>query len=87
MTWKYLPSLNSVLHMLGKNFRRYILRHFSTCNFFSEKGSDILCKSSLKETICMKCLILFSGKTKKNISLSSVEFTHSMLNVNNSPHF
>ena len=31
-------------------------------------GFDILCKLSPKETICMKCQILFSRKNKKNIS-------------------
>ena len=32
-----------------------------------------------KETICKKCQIQFSRKNKKNvISLSSVEFAHSM---------
>ena len=30
-------------------------------------GFDISCKSSPKETICMKCQSLFSGKDKKNI--------------------
>ena len=36
---------------------------------FSQKtGYDISYKLSPKETICMKCHILFSGKNKKNIS-------------------
>ena len=30
----------------------------------------------------MKCQILFSRKLKKNISLSSAEFAHSMVGVN-----
>ena len=49
-----------------------ILKYFS---YFSQKtGYDISCKLSPKETICMKCQILFSGKNKKNIiNLSSAE--------------
>ena len=35
-----------------------------------------------KETICMKCQILFSGKNKKNIiNLSSAEFANWVINV------
>ena len=38
-------------------------------SYFSQKIKyDISCKLSPKETICMKCQILFSGKNKKNIS-------------------
>ena len=42
---------------------------------FSQKnGFDISCKASQMETICMKCLVLFSGKkNKKNINLPSAE--------------
>ena len=37
---------------------------------------------NLKETICMICQIIFSGKHKKNlISLSSAESPHIMLSV------
>ena len=36
--------------------------------FFKKTGSDTSCKLSPKETISMKCQILFSGKNKKNIS-------------------
>ena len=35
-----------------------------------------------KEIICMKCQILFSRKNKKNISLSSAEFAHIKVSVN-----
>ena len=42
-----------------------ILKYFSC---FSQKtGFGISCKVSLLETLCMKCLILFSGKNKKNV--------------------
>ena len=37
-------------------------------NFSKKTGSDISCKSSPSETICMKCQLLFSGKNKKTIS-------------------
>ena len=48
------------LSPLGKNFSRNILKYFS---YFSQKtGFDIP-----KETICVKCLILFSGNNKKKI--------------------
>ena len=49
-----------------------ILKYFS---YFSQKtGYDISCRLSPKETICMKCHILFSEKNKKNIvNLSSAE--------------
>ena len=36
--------------------------------FSQETGVDISCKLSLKETVCMKCQILFPGENKKNIS-------------------
>ena len=38
-------------------------------SYFSQKiGFNISCNLSLKETICMKCLSLFSRKNIKNIS-------------------
>ena len=40
--------------------------HFSL--FQKKTGFDISCKLSPKETICMKCQILFFRKNKKNIS-------------------
>ena len=53
-------------HSLGIFSRRQIDDIFS---YFSQKtGSDISCKLSPEETICMQCQILFSGKNKKNIS-------------------
>ena len=39
-------------------------------------GFDISCKLSPMEIICMKCQILFPGKNKKNINLSSAENAH-----------
>ena len=57
-----------------------ILKYFS---YFSQKtGYDISCKLSPKETICMKCRILFSGKNKKNIiNLSSAENAQRVVKV------
>ena len=37
--------------------------------FSPEKGSDISCKLSPLETICMQCRNLFSEKNKENISI------------------
>ena len=53
-----------MLSMLVKNFSRWHFEMFSY--FFSRKvGFDISCKLSHKETIFMKCQILFSVKNKK----------------------
>ena len=57
-----------------------ILQHLSY--FFQKIGFDISCKLSPKETICMKCQSLFSGKNKKNIvKLLSVEFVQGVLRL------
>ena len=57
-----------------------ILKYFS---YFSQKtGYDISSKLSPKETICLKCQILFSGKNKKNIiNLSSAENAQRVVKV------
>ena len=51
---------------------------------FSQKtGKDIPCKFSPLETMCIKCLILFSGKNRKNISFCHlVKILPSILSVN-----
>ena len=68
---------------LNKHVFIMIRQHFETFFlFFLAKGFDALCKLSPKETICMKCQILFSRKNKKNISLSSAESAHSMVSAN-----
>ena len=57
---------------LTLSFSGQILQMTNWWNFliFSKKtGFDFSCKLSPMETICMKCQILFSGKTKKNISI------------------
>ena len=70
-----------MLSILGKISSRWHLKIFFL--FFPENMFDISCKLSPKETICMKCKILFSGKNKKNIIyLSSAEFAQWMLKVN-----
>ena len=58
-----------------------ILKYFS---YFSWKiGFDISCKLSPKETICMKCQILFSGKNKKHIiNLSFAAFAQGVVKLN-----
>ena len=72
--------IDLALSTLGKIFSR---RHFEIFFLFSQKtGNDISCKSSPKETICMKCQILFSGKNKKNIiNLSSAENAQRVVKV------
>ena len=57
-----------------------ILKYFS---YFPQKtGYDISCKLSPKETICMKCQILFSEKNKKNIiNLSSAKNAQRVVKV------
>ena len=45
-------------------------------------GFDISCKLSPVETICTKCLSIFSGKNKKNIiTLSSAEDAQRVVKV------
>ena len=66
--------------MLGKISAYDLMNSFS---YISQKiGFDISCKLSPKnpkETICMKCQILFNGENKKNnIKLSSAEFARSV---------
>ena len=54
-----------------------------TFSYFSQKaGFDISCKSSLLETIYMKCQILFSGENKKNISKCLLKFLPRVLSIN-----
>ena len=48
--------------------RKQDLTFHANCLLSQKTGFDISCKLSPKETICMKCQILFSGKNKKNIS-------------------
>ena len=56
-------------------------------SYFSQKtGFYISCKLSPVETICMKCLIQFSGKSKKNINLLPVEFAQRVVKVNEPLH-
>ena len=68
LNWKctLLLSCPLILNMLGKKFHQITLSniHFY---FIQKIGFDVSCKLSLKATICMKCLILLSGKKKKKI--------------------
>ena len=56
-----------------------ILKYFS----YSSRKTEFDISSKLsRETICMKCQSLFSGKNKKNIiKLSPAESAHSMVSV------
>ena len=50
---------------------------------FQKIGFDFSCKLSPKETVCMKCQSVFSGKNKKNfITLSSAEYAHGVVKAN-----
>ena len=60
-----------MLSMLGKNFSRQRFEIFFFF-FFSEDS---------KETVCMKCQILFSGKKKNIIILSSVELAQRVVKM------
>ena len=56
----YICKDVNLYHSLGIFSRRQTDNTFS---YFTQKtGFDISCKLSPKETICMKCQILFSGK-------------------------
>ena len=72
---------NFYRHCLWANSAEDILKYFP---YFSRKiGFDFSCKLSPKETICMKCQSLFSGKNKKNISgCRLLKFDPSMLSIN-----
>ena len=64
--------------MLGNISADEISTHFSY--FSSNIGFDTLCKLSPKETICMKCQILFSRKNEKMSSVFlSADFAYSMV--------
>ena len=90
---RYWPRISNILltlvwalltlSTLGKIFNR---RHFEIFSYFSKKtGFDISCKLSPGpvETICMKCQILFSGKSKVNITnLLSAELAKRVVKVN-----
>ena len=61
--------------MLG-TLDKIFSRHFEIFYFSWKTGFDI------KETVCTKCQILFSGKNKKNINMSSAEFAQREVTVN-----
>ena len=81
-----------MLSMMGKKFSR---QHSEIVIFFQKIGFDIACRLSPEETICMEyqslfspqesicmsCQSLLSGKNKKNIHLSSVEFAKGVVKV------
>ena len=49
------------------------------CYCFRRRGFVISYKLSVKETSCVKCRVLFSGRN--SIGLSSAGFAHSVLSV------
>ena len=72
------------LSTLGKNFGKQHFELFFLI-FPRKKDFDSSCKLSPVETIYMKCQILFSGKNKKNINLSSAELAQREVNINFNP--
>ena len=68
-----------MLNMLEKISADSILKYFS-----QQIGFGISCKLSLeRETVCMKCQSLFSGKNKKTIiNLSSAESAQGAVSLN-----
>ena len=66
--------------MLGNDFSRQYFETFFSY-FFHKIGFDISCKLS-KETICMKCQILFSMKNKNISKCHLLNFLPSMLSIN-----
>ena len=79
-TEKYSYCIN-FYHSLWANSADDKLMMFS---YFSQKtGSDISCKLSPLETICMKCQNQFSGKNKKNISICHLlKILYRVLSIN-----
>ena len=63
----YHKFLFNFYHSLSKFNRQQICDIFLF--LYQKAGFDISCKLSPLETICMKCQILFSEKSKKNISI------------------
>ena len=60
----YMTMGHFVLAFRVKISANDILKYFY--NFSRKIGSDISCKLSPYETICMKCQSLFSGENKKS---------------------
>ena len=51
--------------------------------FYQIIDFNIICKLSPKETVCIKCQSLISGKSKKNnINLLSAKFAQTVVKVN-----
>ena len=69
--------------ILGKNFSRWLFWNiFFFIFYFSQKTDfELSCKLSPMEEVCMKCQILFSGKKKTYINLSSAELVQRVIKV------
>ena len=66
------------LKFSANNILKYFFSYFSW-----KTGFDVSCKLSPKETICMKCQNLFSGKNKKNIiNLLAAELAQIVVKIN-----
>ena len=65
-----------VTQLKKKKINRQHFEIFFFSNLLKKTGFDISCKLSPKETVCMKCQILFS---EKNIKLLSVELALTMV--------
>ena len=65
---RYLLLGCATLYGRNLTFNIFSRRHFDFFSVFTQNiGFNFTCSLSPKETICMKCQHLFSGKNKKNI--------------------
>ena len=76
--FKSLPCLFLTLG-LWVNFQQTTVWNFFLT--FLRKQDLAFRANCLQETICLKCQILFSGKNKKNINLSSAELAQRVVTV------
>ena len=64
----HMQERQLLLSSLFKKPVHNAVRHFSCCNFSLKIGFDTSCKLSPKETIWMKCQILFPKETIDEVS-------------------
>ena len=77
-------TLGKISRRQADTFRVLFVCFCFVLGFFLQKiGFDILCKLSSKETVCVKCQSLFSGRKKKNISKCLLKFFYQHARVKN----
>ena len=70
------------LSILGKILSR---RHAEVFFLIFPRKQDVTFHANCLQTICTKCQILFSGKIRINVNLSSADFAQRVLSVNYDP--